>query len=206
MNYKIFWILYVISLLLVYIDAVFVFLLHGFTREKVFLYLKNVMAEKLFIVEESDKSVKYETLIPQLKDLITGESDVIANLANITAALKETFGWLWVGFYLVKNNELVLGPFQGPIACTRIGYGKGVCGASWKEAKSILVPDVEKFPGHIACSSESVTEIVVPVFNATGEIVGVLDVDNELFDTLDETDVIYLEKISKIITDNHFNS
>ena len=98
MNYKIFWILYVISLLLVYIDAVFVFLLHGFTREKVFLYLKNVMAEKLFIVEESDKSVKYETLIPQLKALITGESDVIANLANITAALKETFGWLWVGF------------------------------------------------------------------------------------------------------------
>ena len=200
MNYKIFWIIFVISLLLVYIDAVFIFLLHGFTREKVFLYLKNVMAEKLFISKELDKSVKYETLISQLKALITGESDVIANLANITAALKETFGWLWVGFYRVQNNELVLGPFQGPIACTRIGYGKGVCGTAWKDKKSLLVPDVEKFPGHIACSSSSVAEIVVPILNSTAEVLAVIDVDSERFDVLDEIDVVYLEKIGQIIT------
>jgi len=140
-------------------------------------------------------------LLPQLAALIEDETDLIANLANISAALRETFSWWWVGFYLVKNNELVLGPFQGPIACTRIKFGKGVCGTAWKEAKSLLVPDVNAFPGHIACSSSSVAEIVVPVFDKQGQVVGVLDVDSERYDVLDETDVVYLEKISKLITE-----
>ena len=143
----------------------------------------------------------YESLIPQLAALIEGETDLTANLANISAALHDTFGWWWVGFYWVKYNELVLRPFQGPIACTRIKFGKGVCGSVWKEAKSLLVPDVNAFAGHIACSSSSVAEIVVPVFNKQGQVVGVLDVDSERYDVLDETDVIYLEKISHLITD-----
>ena len=140
-------------------------------------------------------------MLPQLAALIEDETDLIANLANISAALRETFSWWWVGFYLVKNNELVLGPFQGPIACTRIKFGKGVCGTAWKEAKSLLVPDVNAFPGHIACSSSSVAEIVVPVFDKQAQVVGVLDVDSEKYDVLAETDVVYLEKISKLITE-----
>ena len=159
------------------------------------------MSEELFIPADANKKERYETLLPQLEALIEVETDLIANLANISAALRETFGWWWVGFYLVKNNELVLGPFQGPIACTRIKFGKGVCGTAWKEAKSLLVPDVNAFPGHIACSSRSVAEIVVPVFDKQGQVVGVLDVDSERYDVLDETDVVYLEKISKLITE-----
>ncbi len=158
------------------------------------------MAEELIISKGADKKEVYETLIPQLESLIEGEIDLTANLANISAALKETFSWLWVGFYWIKNEELVLAPFQGPIACTRIKFGKGVCGTACKEARSILVPDVEKFPGHIACSSSSVSEIVVPVFDKNGKVTGVLDVDSERYNVLDEADVIYLEKIAKLIT------
>lgn len=159
------------------------------------------MSEELFIAATADKKEKYELLLPQLKALIAGETDLTANLANISAALKEIFGWWWVGFYWVKNDELVLGPFQGPIACTRIKFGRGVCGTAWKEAKSQFVPNVEKFPGHIACSSSSVSEIVVAVFDKQGTVCGVLDVDSERYDVLDETDVVYLEKISRLITE-----
>src|SRR3954470_15785704 len=144
------------------------------------------MAEDLQIIH-GDKKNQYESLIPQIKALIEGEQDLVANLANITAALKEQFGWLWVGFYLVKNDELVLGPFQGPVACTRIRKGRGVCGSSWAEAKTLIVPDVEKFPGHIACSSRSRSEIVVPVLYR-GAVVAVLDIDSEAPDQFDETD------------------
>ncbi|WP_343704212.1 GAF domain-containing protein [Chitinophaga sp.] len=151
------------------------------------------MAEDLTIAKGS-KAEQYTALLPQIKALITGEPDQTANLANITAALKEQFGWLWVGFYLVKNNELVLAPFQGPVACTRIRYGKGVCGAAWQQAKTLIVPDVEKFPGHIACSSLSRSEIVVPIFK-NGEVIGVLDVDSTELNTFDETDRQYLEEI-----------
>lgn len=158
------------------------------------------MSDELFIANNASKGKKYETLLPQLESLISGETDLVANLANISAALRETFGWWWVGFYWVKNNELVLGPFQGPIACTRIKHGKGVCGTAWALATSQLVPDVEKFPGHIACSSSSVSEIVVPVFDSNGNVAGVLDVDSERYDVLDETDVEYLEKLGAIIT------
>ncbi len=140
------------------------------------------------------KAEQYQTLLPQIKALIGGEPDLIANLANIAAALKEQFGWLWVGFYLVKKDELVLGPFQGPVACTRIKKGRGVCGASWAQAKTLIVPDVEKFPGHIACSSLSRSEIVVPIMY-NNEVVGVLDADSEALITYDETDQQYLEEV-----------
>lgn len=158
------------------------------------------MSEHLFIPDNAAKQEVYEALLPQIKGLVTGEPDLIANLANVTAALHQAFGWLWVGFYLVKEDQLVLGPFQGPIACTRIRFGKGVCGTAWKEQKTLLVPDVEKFPGHIACSSLSVSEIVVPVFDQSGKVVAVLDVDSERYDVLDETDVIYLEKITGLLS------
>ncbi|MES1221337.1 MAG: GAF domain-containing protein [Bacteroidota bacterium] len=151
------------------------------------------MAEDLKIIEGSKAEI-YRSLIPQVSALIEGEPELVANLANITAALKEQFGWLWVGFYLVKGDELVLGPFQGPIACTRIKKGRGVCGTSWQQAKTLIVPDVEKFPGHIACSSLSKSEIVVPVIR-NNEVVAVLDVDSELLDQFDETDKEFLEKI-----------
>lgn len=156
------------------------------------------MAEDLQIATGSKEEI-YKSLIPQIKALVEGEPDLIANLANICAALKEQFNWLWVGFYLVKPNtqgedELVLGPFQGPVACTRIKKGRGVCGAAWQQAQTLIVPDVEKFPGHIACSSLSKSEIVIPVFN--DEIVtAVLDVDSELLNQFDETDKRYLEEI-----------
>lgn len=158
------------------------------------------MSEELFIPVGSGKKEIYETLLPQIAALIEGETDFIANLANITAVLKESFGWWWVGFYIVKADVLVLGPFQGPIACTRIRLGKGVCGTAWKEEKSQFVPDVNLFPGHIACSSSSVSEIVVPVFDKHDKVIAVLDVDSERYDVLDETDVAYLEKIAKIVT------
>ena len=158
------------------------------------------MSEELFIAPGAGKKEIYESLIPQLASLIAGETDLIANLANLSAALHDTFGWWWVGFYWVKNGELVLGPFQGPIACTRIQSGRGVCGTAWKEAKSLLVPEVAAFKGHIACSSSSVSEIVVPVFNRQHQVVGVLDVDSERYDVLDSMDVEYLEQISQLIT------
>jgi len=156
------------------------------------------MAEDLTIATGSKKE-QYEALLPQVQGLLDGETDLIANLANVAAALKEQFGWLWVGFYLVKNDELVLGPFQGPVACTRIKKGRGVCGASWATAEALIVPDVEKFPGHIACSSLSRSEIVLPLWKE-GEVAGVLDVDSTELNTFDETDQIYLEKIIQFIS------
>ena len=156
------------------------------------------MAEDLTIIQGSKVEI-YQSLIPQIKALIDGEPDLVANLANVTAALKEQFSWLWVGFYLVKNDELVLGPFQGPVACTRIKKGRGVCGTSWQKAETLIVADVEKFPGHIACSSLSRSEIVVPIIR-NNEVIGVLDVDSELLDLFDETDKIYLEEIIEAIS------
>jgi len=155
------------------------------------------MAEDLSIVSGTKKD-QYESLLPQIEGLLDGETDLIANLANITAALKEQFGWLWVGFYLVKNDELVLAPFQGPVACTRIKKGRGVCGTSWAEARTLIVPDVEKFPGHIACSSLSRSEIVVPILH-NKEVLGVLDVDSSTLNEFDETDSKYLEKIISLL-------
>jgi GAF domain-containing protein len=149
-------------------------------------------------ITTGNKIEMYQSLIPQIAALIEGEQDLIANLANVTAALKQQFNWWWVGFYLVKNDELVLGPFQGPVACTRIKKGRGVCGAAWQQAKTLIVPDVEKFPGHIACSSLSKSEIVIPIFTAQ-EVVGVLDVDSELFDFFDATDERYLKDIVDLL-------
>ena len=161
------------------------------------------MAEDLTIIQGSKTEI-YQSLIPQIKALLEGEPDLIANLANVSAALKEQFGpqgsgsWLWVGFYLVKNDELVLGPFQGPVACTRIKKGRGVCGTAWKDAVTIIVDDVEKFPGHIACSSLSRSEIVVPMIR-NNEVIGVLDVDSELLAQFDERDKKFLEEIIEAI-------
>lgn len=155
------------------------------------------MAEDLQITQGT-KEQQYQTLLPQIKGLLEGEPDLVANLANICAALKEQFGWLWVGFYLVKNDELVLGPFQGPVACTRIKKGRGVCGTSWAEAKTLIVPDVEKFPGHIACSSLSRSEIVIPLIH-NNEVWGVLDADSEALDQFDDTDRKYLEEIVELV-------
>jgi GAF domain-containing protein len=151
------------------------------------------MAEDLTITK-GNKTAQYQSLIPQIKALIEGEPDLIANLANIAGALKEQFNWFWVGFYLVKENQLVLGPFQGPVACTRISKGRGVCGTSWAKAETLIVPDVEKFPGHIACSSLSKSEIVVPMIK-DGVVWGVLDVDSELLNQFDEIDQSFLEEI-----------
>ena len=155
------------------------------------------MAEDLEIVK-GDKIEQYQNLIPQIKGLLTGEPDLIANLANVTAALKEQFGWFWIGFYIVKNDELVLGPFQGPVACTRIKKGRGVCGSSWEKADTLIVPDVEKFPGHIACSSLSKSEIVVPMLK-DGIVWGVLDIDSDQLDKFDKNDQLYLEQIIALI-------
>lgn len=152
------------------------------------------MAENLIIASGS-KEEKYQELLPQISALIAGESDIIANMANITAALQATFNWLWVGFYIVRENQLVLGPFQGPIACTRINYGKGVCGIAWQTCEIQLVPDVEKFPSHIACSSLSKSEIVLPIFNSNSEVVAVLDVDSVELNEFDEIDAKYLQKM-----------
>jgi GAF domain-containing protein len=156
------------------------------------------MAEDLNINVSTDKTEQYQSLIPQIDALLSGEPDLIANLANICAALKEQFKWFWVGFYLVKNNELVLGPFQGPVACTRIALGKGVCGAAWQQEKTLIVPNVDEFPGHIACSSLSKSEIVIPVFN-DNKVVAVLDVDSEALDQFDNIDARYLEAIVKLV-------
>ena len=167
------------------------------------------MADDLTIIQGSKAEI-YQSLIPQIKGLLEGEPDLIANLANVTAALKEQFGWLWVGFYLVKpdskpfgsaqdqETELVLGPFQGPVACTRIKKGRGVCGAAWQNVETLIVADVEKFPGHIACSSLSKSEIVVPIIR-NNQVIAVLDVDCELINEFDEVDKFYLEQLVSTI-------
>ena len=152
------------------------------------------MAETLFLPQSGTKEEIYQALLPQVEALISGEQDLVANLANIAAALREAFGFFWVGFYVVQGQELVLGPFQGPIACTRSAYGRGVCGTAWKEQKTQLVPDVEAFPGHIACSSASKSEIVVPAFQ-DGEVFLVLDVDSDQLDDFDTVDQKYLEDL-----------
>jgi L-methionine (R)-S-oxide reductase len=156
------------------------------------------MAEDLTITRSTDKRKQYQSLIPQIEALLYGEPDLIANQANICAALKEQFQWFWIGFYMVKGGELVLAPFQGPVACTRIAKGKGVCGAAWEQGKTLIVPDVDAFPGHIACSSLSRSEIVMPIYH-NNEVIGVLDVDSEELDQFDEIDAQYLEQIVKLL-------
>lgn len=155
------------------------------------------MAEDLVIIK-GNKEEEYQSLLPQIKGLLTGETDLVANMANVAAALKEQFQWFWVGFYVVKNNELVLAPFQGPVACTRIQKGRGVCGTAWVQAETLIVPDVAKFPGHIACNSLSKSEIVVPL-KINGEVVAVLDIDSEAYNFFDDTDKRYLEEIAGLI-------
>jgi L-methionine (R)-S-oxide reductase len=156
------------------------------------------MAEELLISNSTNKKERYQSLIPQIESLVTDEPDFVANLSNIAAALKQAMDFFWVGFYIVKKDQLVLGPFQGPIACTRINFGKGVCGTSWKEKKTILVPDVDAFPGHIACSSASRSEIVLPALK-NNEVSLVLDVDSDKLNDFDETDQEELEKVMRII-------
>ena len=157
------------------------------------------MAEELFIPKSTDRKTVYETLIPQINSLIESESDLIANLANISAVLKEAFGFFWVGFYIAKEGELVLGPFQGPLACTRIPFHKGVCGASYSQQKTLIVPDVDAFPGHIACSSASKSEIVLPVFHRNGSVAMVLDVDSDQLDDFNEVDAKWLGNVIRLI-------
>lgn len=157
------------------------------------------MAESISVTGTT-KAEKYESLIPQLKSLVEGEPDFIANLSNIMSALKYTMDFFWVGIYFVKDNQLVLGPFQGPVACTRIAYGKGVCGKSWELKKTIVVEDVDQFPGHIACSSLSRSEIVLPAFDKKGEVFLILDVDSEHLAYFDDTDRNYLEQVMQLIT------
>lgn len=156
------------------------------------------MAEELIISTSATKRERYDTLLPQLQSLIETETDLIANLANISAALKQTMNFFWVGFYFVKDNELVLGPFQGPIACTRIAFGKGVCGAAWEQKRTIVVPDVDAFPGHIACSSASRSEIVLPVLKKN-EVVVILDVDSAQLNDFDAEDERALTQVIKLI-------
>lgn len=175
------------------------------TNQKASVLIENkavfdTMAETLFIPTDTNRKEVYQALFPQIEALIADESDLTANLANITAVLKEAFGFFWVGFYLVKEGQLVLGPFQGPIACTRIPFHKGVCGTSYTRAETVIVPDVEQFPGHIACSSASRSEIVVPVFHRNGTVAMVLDVDSDALDDFSETDQEHLEKIAALIT------
>lgn len=158
------------------------------------------MAEDLTLLQNASKKENYESIIPQIEGLLFGEENLVANLANIAAALKEALGFFWVGFYLIDSeDELVLGPFQGPVACTRIKKGKGVCGTAWEQGKTLIVPDVDEFPGHIACASASKSEIVLPV-ELDGKIVGVLDVDSDRQDDFDEQDHIYLKKILELLT------
>lgn len=156
------------------------------------------MAEDLHVTGATRRE-QYQSLLPQIKGLLQGETDLVANMANVCAALKTSFGFFWVGFYLVKNDELVLGPFQGPVACTRIAYGRGVCGSAWKERKTMIVPDVDAFPGHIACSSLSKSEIVLPLYHASGAIAGVLDVDSDMLNDFDDTDAQYLSEIVSLL-------
>lgn len=159
------------------------------------------MAEELHISTSTDKIEKYESLIPQIEALISGESDMVANLANISAALRYGMNFFWVGFYMVKEDQLVLGPFQGPIACTRINKGKGVCGSVWEKGITAVVPNVDEFPGHIACSSDSKSEIVVPI-KKEGEVIGVLDVDSDQLESFDDIDQKYLERLMDSLSKN----
>jgi L-methionine (R)-S-oxide reductase len=158
------------------------------------------VAEEIIIEASADKEAKYQSLLPQIEALITDEPNLIANMANIAAALKEVFNFFWIGFYLVEDDTLVLGPFQGPIACTRISKGKGVCGKAWQDKRTVLVPNVDDFPGHIACSSGSKSEIVVPGIDSDGEVIFVLDVDSDKLDDFDENDRIYLDKVVELLT------
>ncbi|MCH7353550.1 GAF domain-containing protein [Acinetobacter sp. NIPH 1958] len=155
------------------------------------------MAEEL-VLQQGHKAEQYQNIIPQIQAIVEDETDVIANLANICAALKQQFDWFWIGFYLVKDSELVLGPFQGPIACTRIAKGRGVCGTAWQQQQVIIVPDVDQFPGHIACSSASKSEIVLPIMK-NGQCVGVLDVDSDELNQFDEIDAEYLKQLITVI-------
>ena len=157
------------------------------------------MTETIYVRPEADKEEKYKELMPQLAALVGSETDEVANMANLSATLKQAFGFFWVGFYRVVGEELVLGPFQGPVACTRIRRGKGVCGTAWAEGRTIVVEDVEQFPGHIACSSESKSEIVVPVVHE-GQIVGVLDIDSDCLRTFDAIDASRLEEIVRLLS------
>lgn len=152
------------------------------------------MAEAIHIPKQANRAELYKALYPQFKAVVDGEEDLIANMANAAAILKEAFNFFWVGFYLVKNNTLVLGPFQGPLACTRIAKGKGVCGASWKEERAFLVPDVTLFPGHIACNSASKSEVVVPLFDKNNEVFAVLDVDSDKLNDFSELDIEWLQR------------
>jgi len=158
------------------------------------------MAEELILTTSADKKEQYESLIPQIEALVSTEKDEVANMANVAAALMYGLNFFWVGFYIVKEDELVLGPFQGPIACTRIKKGKGVCGTAWAEAKTQLVPNVDEFPGHIACSSDSKSEIVVPIFNKNGGVKMILDVDSDQLEAFDEVDRKYLEKLAELLS------
>ncbi len=157
------------------------------------------MAESLYIPQTATRKEIYDSLLPQVEGLISTETDTIANLANVAAVLKEAFGFFWVGFYIKKENQLVLGPFQGPIACTRINFNKGVCGYCYRTKETVIVPNVDEFPGHIACSSASKSEIVVPVFDHTGEVVMVLDVDSDELDDFSEVDKEGLEKMMQLL-------
>ena len=157
------------------------------------------MADSLILSSQASKKEKYEQLLPQISALIEGEVSTVANMANIAAALRQAFGFFWVGFYLVEGNELVLGPFQGEIACTRIGFGKGVCGSAWKQNETIIVPNVDEFPGHIACSSASKSEIVVPI-SVDGKTVAVLDVDSDKLDDFTLDDKLGLERLAQMIS------
>lgn len=157
------------------------------------------MAEDLVIPKTSNKEEIYKAIYPQVESLLAGETDQIANMANFAAVLKEAFGFFWVGFYLKKEDQLVLGPFQGPVACTRIPFSKGVCGHSFSTNSTIVVPDVEAFPGHIACSSASKSEIVVPIHDKNGEIIGVLDVDSDVLNDFDNVDKVWIEKLVTLL-------
>lgn len=157
------------------------------------------MAENLNIPATKDRRERYTALLPLIESLVAAESDPVANMANVAAALKEAFGFFWIGFYRVVGQELVLGPFQGTLACTRIGFGKGVCGTAWKEGNSQLVPDVELFPGHIACNSASRSEVVIPIFDDEGSVSGVLDIDSDKPDDFSAVDVEYLERLVRTI-------
>lgn len=161
------------------------------------------MAESL-VIQGNSKEELYQNLFPQIKSILEDEKDTIANMANISACLYETFRFWWVGFYRVVGDELVLGPFQGPVACTRIRKGRGVCGTSWQREETVIVPDVDQFPGHIACSSASRSEIVVPVFH-NGKVTAVLDIDSELLNTFDDTDKLWLERIAALLIDKNTN-
>ena len=157
------------------------------------------MAETLAFSKTADRKTIYDEIIPQIESLVSGEADTIANLANIAAVLKEALGFFWIGFYLAKDGQLVLGPFQGPIACTRINFGEGVCGTAYSTEQTVVVPDVDQFPGHIACATASRSEIVVPIFAKGGGVVGVLDVDSDRLDDFSEIDADAMERIVKVI-------